>query len=167
MTLLGGFELCDADGSALPLPYDKVRALLALLALQSGPLTRETLAELLWPDSELAQARANLRRALFDLRLSLSKLLPKPALETLLVADKKHIQLHDSPALVIDCREFTLAQLDAAAPHTEARRLALERARALYRGELLIGLSLSDAPGFNAWRPWPRCWSRPASTQRR
>ncbi|PZP30718.1 MAG: hypothetical protein DI603_14445 [Roseateles depolymerans] len=150
LRMLGGFELLDARGQVLPLPYDKARALLALLCMQSGALEREPLAVLLWPDSAPAQARANLRRALYDLRRGLAELWPSLQLEPLR-SDKKRVQLSDGLPWQIDCREFSLAQLDATTPLPEARRAALQRAVALYRGPLLAGLSLDDAPGFEAW----------------
>lgn len=150
LRMLGGFELLDARGQALPLPYDKARALLALLCLQSGALEREPLAALLWPDSAPAQARANLRRALYDLRRGLAGLWPSSQVESLR-GDKKRVQLSDGLPWQIDCREFSLAQLDATTHLPEARRAALQRAVALYRGPLLAGLSLDDAPGFEAW----------------
>ncbi|HEX2010050.1 MAG TPA: BTAD domain-containing putative transcriptional regulator, partial [Roseateles sp.] len=148
--LLGGFELLDAGGRPLTLPYDKARALLAMLCLHSGALEREPLAELLWPDSAPPQARANLRRALFDLRRCLARLWPNPTTEAL-HADKKRVQLREALPWRIDCREFSLAQQDAATPASKARLSALQRAVALYRGPLLDGLSLEDAPGFEAW----------------
>ncbi|MDC8772311.1 AAA family ATPase [Roseateles albus] len=151
LRLLGGFELRDSLGQVLPLPYDKVRALLAMLVLQTGPLAREALAETLWPDSKLEQARANLRRALFDLRRVLAQLWPdQPDLEPLL-SDKKQLQLREDLAWQLDCRDFALAQLDAATPQAEARRQALQQALSLYRGPLLDGLQLPEAPGFEAW----------------
>jgi DNA-binding SARP family transcriptional activator len=151
LRLLGGFELRGSQGQVLPLPYDKVRALLAMLVLQTGPLAREALAETLWPDSTLEQARANLRRALFDLRKVLAQLWPdQPELEPL-QSDKKQLQLREDLAWQLDCRDFALAQLDAATPQPEARRQALQQALNLYRGPLLDGLQLPEAPGFEAW----------------
>nr|WP_295083272.1 AAA family ATPase [uncultured Roseateles sp.] len=151
LRLLGGFELRDAAGRPQSLPYDKVRALLAMLALQSGPLPRELLAETLWPDSTLDQARANLRRALFDLRRLLGQLWPEQAEQDPLQGDKKQLQLREDLPWQLDCRDFALAQLDAATPQPEARRQALQLALKLYRGPLLDGLQLPEAPGFEAW----------------
>ncbi|RQO61877.1 hypothetical protein DBR47_07080 [Paucibacter sp. KBW04] len=151
LLLLGGFELRNAQGELQNLPYDKARALLAMLALQTGPLQREALAETLWPDSPLPQARANLRRALFDLRRCLDGLwLQPPALEPL-PADKKQLHLRETLDLTLDCQDFAQAQLDAATPQREARRQALQQCLALYRGPLLAGLNLSEAPGFEQW----------------
>lgn len=152
LRLLGGFDLRGPEGQVLPLPYDKVRALLAMLVLQTGPLARELLAETLWPDSTLDQARANLRRALFDLRRVLAQLWPEqPALAPLISDNKKQLQLREDLAWQLDCRDFALAQLDAATPQPEARRQALQQALSLYRGPLLDGLQLPEAPGFEAW----------------
>lgn len=151
LSLLGPLELCAASGEPQTIPYEKVGVLLALLALHTGPWEREALATLLWPDSELAQARANLRRALFDLREILSRLLSPGQLAETLTADKRQIELRDGPALSIDTRLFALAQLDAAGELPDSRLLALQRACALYRGPLLAQLRLDPTPGISAW----------------
>lgn len=151
LQLLGGFELCNDRGEPQNLPYDKARALLAMLALQTGPLQREALAETLWPDSPLPQARANLRRALFDLRRCLGGLWLQAPTQDPLPADKKQLQLSETVGLSLDCQDFAQAQLDAATPQREARRQALQQCLALYRGPLLEGLNLSEAPGFEQW----------------
>ncbi|MDT8999764.1 BTAD domain-containing putative transcriptional regulator [Paucibacter sp. APW11] len=151
LCLLGNFELRDAAGQPLLLPYEKVRVLLALLALNAGPWEREALAALLWPDTDLTQARANLRRALFDLQKALLKLLPAEELAALLVTDKRQIELRDRPALQVDTRHFALAQLDAASDSVAGRLEALRRARTLYRGPLLAQLRLESSPAMAGW----------------
>ena len=62
------------DGSALTtFATDKVRALLAYLAVESGrPHRREALAALLWPNCPKSAARTNLRQALYRLRRALT-----------------------------------------------------------------------------------------------
>lgn len=150
LRLLGGFELLDASRAALPLPYEKVGVLLALLALHNGAWERGALAALLWPDSDSAQARANLRRALFDLREILARLLPDCLLEQLLRTDKRHIELQDHPALTVDTRQFDLALRQAAAGKTLGLQ-ALQQAHRLYRGPLLPQLCLDQTPGVASW----------------
>src|SRR5689334_14816533 len=66
LTLLGGFEVrrCGAT-RALPTVGQRV---LALLALNSGPLSRRVVAGLLWPEATENSAGANLRTALWRIR---------------------------------------------------------------------------------------------------
>lgn len=142
--------MLDAAGGAVVLPYDKARALLALLCLHGGPLARDATADMLWPDSQPAQARANLRRALFDLRHGLTPLWPAP-LDEVLPTDRKHMRLADGLAWQIDCTAFDDALARARQGDATQRVDALRQAVALYRGPLLHGLRLEGAPGFDAW----------------
>ncbi|WP_046113447.1 BTAD domain-containing putative transcriptional regulator [Aquincola tertiaricarbonis] len=150
LQLLGGFELLDAAGHPVILPYDKARALLALLCLQRTPLEREATATMLWPDSQPAQALANLRRALFDLKRSLAPLWA-PAIGTVLPADRRRIALATGLPWQIDCLAFEQAEAAARASDGPRRLAALRQAVSLYRGPLLHGVHLDDAPGFDAW----------------
>ena len=65
--LLFGRPRLQRGGQVLHVGARKAIALLALLALE-GPLARERLASLLWPDVDLGAARRNLRREVFRLR---------------------------------------------------------------------------------------------------
>ncbi len=69
LTLLGTLQF-TLDGKPLTaFESDKVRALLAYLALETGhPHRREALAELFWPDRPDGVARNSLRQALANLR---------------------------------------------------------------------------------------------------
>ena len=65
LSLLGPFQACLDDAQVTNFGTDKVRALLAYLAMEAGiPHRRETLADLLWPDRPQKAARRNLRQAL-------------------------------------------------------------------------------------------------------
>lgn len=69
--LLGQFAVAR-DGRPLTIPSRPAQLLLAWLALNAGrPQPREELADRLWPDSSAANARANLRHALWQLRAAL------------------------------------------------------------------------------------------------
>jgi DNA-binding SARP family transcriptional activator len=70
LRLLGPFSLeCDGVRRHVSFRSDKVRALLAYLAVEPGrPWSRSTLADLLWPDRPEGVARSNLRNALSNLR---------------------------------------------------------------------------------------------------
>lgn len=66
LRLLGGFEL-SRDGQLLDLPANEGR-LVALVALEHHPVSRERLCDQLWPHAEREPAAASLRTALWRLR---------------------------------------------------------------------------------------------------
>ncbi|QPF72628.1 AAA family ATPase [Roseateles sp. DAIF2] len=143
LLLLGGCELRIAARAApLDFPYDKVRLLLALLALDARAWPRERLAELLWPQSEAAQARANLRRAIFDLRHALAPL--EPLAPPLLGDNKKQLALNPALGWRVDALDF------AAAPAPDDLA-ALAQHLTLYRGPLLDGLALDGLAALQDW----------------
>ena len=136
--LLGGFEAYLQGGAALVLPTRKTQALLAYLALplgQSHP--REKLATLLWGDMQNAQARGNLRNALSRIK----KALPRAA-RACLVFDGASVSL-DPSAVDVDVARFERLVADGSAD-------ALGQVTALYRGDLLAGVVLSERP-FEEW----------------
>src|SRR4051812_15842453 len=56
-----------ARGQRIPLSLKRGIALLAFLAYHPGPVPREHVATLLWPDAEAVQGRARLRRLAYTL----------------------------------------------------------------------------------------------------
>lgn len=121
----------------------RVRTLLELLALL-GPVRRERLADLMWPDLDQSAANANLRVTLTRLRAALSQ--PGSDGCTPLVTDGDRVGL--SPAIRLDLWDFDaeLALADAAtrAGDQHAERVALERACARWRGQPLSDLDDID-----------------------
>jgi DNA-binding SARP family transcriptional activator len=149
MRFLGGFSV-QRDSVALDgFGYDKTRALLAYLAVESGggPHSREKLADLLWPEASAEVARGNLRRTLHDLRKALG------SREDLFVAGKHHLGFDRRRAYWLDVDLFSRPVPVADGPAQEAGSITatLEQQLALYRGEFLHGLSVSDAPDFERW----------------
>ncbi|MFN2217102.1 MAG: regulator, partial [Anaerolineae bacterium] len=70
--LLGPLQVTLDGEPVTGFESDKVRALLAYLAVEQGaPQRREKLAGMLWPDWPERSARTNLRRALANLRKAL------------------------------------------------------------------------------------------------
>src|SRR5262245_8633045 len=138
LKLLGGFEARLQAGAALVLPTKKTQALLAYLALPAGQShPREKLATLLWGDMQHAQALSNLRNALSRIK----KILPK-AVRASLVVDGASVSL-DPSAVAVDVARFERLVADGSAD-------ALGQVGALYRGDLLAGLVLSEPP-FEEW----------------
>ena len=137
LTLLGGFQARLGSGPALTLPA-KTQALLAYLAMSPGQAhPREKLATLLWGDTGEEQARQSLRQALSGLRKALGETaVPGPFLEG------KTLALDPS---WVDVDVAALKRLVA-----EGTPGALEQATALYRGDLLEGLDVSE-PAFEEW----------------
>jgi len=136
LTLFGGF-LARIRGESLTLPTKKTQALLAYLALPVGHAhPRDKLATLLWGGTPDASARNSFRQALFVLRKALASSGDILRIEGDTVALDRH-------GVEIDAMSFERAVADA----TPA---ALERAAALYQGDLLDGLAVAETP-FEEW----------------
>jgi TolB-like protein len=138
LTLLGGFGVRAPNEGSIALLGQKERALLAFLALSPGTThARDKLASLLWSDRGDPQARDSLKHALNSLRQCL--------------------QSADSPGVIADRQSV---RLDPAAVSTDVsafERLvsagtseSIEQAIALYRGDLLDGISIRDE-AFEDW----------------
>jgi DNA-binding SARP family transcriptional activator len=136
LMLLGGFQARLGPGPVLALPTRKAQALLAYLALPLGQAhPRDKLAALLWGGIREESARASLRQALFVIRKALGE-----DAAAVLRQDGDLVAL--SPAAV-DVDEFERAVATGSAE-------SLTRAAELYRGDLLAGLGLDEAP-FEEW----------------
>ena len=137
LSLLGGFQARLDRSPPLVLPA-KAQALLAYLTARPGQShPRDKLAALLWGGTGQQQARSNLRHTLFAIRQAMRGFSPG-----FLVAEAQAVALE--PAAV-DVDVITFEKLVA-----EGTAEALERAAALYQGELLEGLSV-DEPPFEEW----------------
>jgi DNA-binding SARP family transcriptional activator/pimeloyl-ACP methyl ester carboxylesterase len=133
--LFGGFRAQLGSGRPLAIRRKKAQALLACLALQPGQVhSRDALAALLWSGTTDEHARHNLRQSLFALRQAIA---PDPFIvEGELVALK-------ASAVKVDVAAFERGVV-------QATREALREAADLYRGELLEGLRIDEAP-FDDW----------------
>ena len=126
---------------------DKVRALLAYLVVEAeGPHRREKLAGLLWPDWPEDSARANLRRALADLRQAIGD---RQATPPFLHISRQTIQFNDASDAWVDVTAFT--HLLRAGGSLQETTHQLKKAVELYRGSFLEGFSLADSPAFEEW----------------
>jgi DNA-binding SARP family transcriptional activator/tetratricopeptide (TPR) repeat protein len=130
----GGVDLRKgSDRLDKVLAQPKRVALLAYLALSRPPAypSRDTLVSLFWPESDTRRARSSLRKALYFLRRHLGK--------SALTSTGDAVGLSDD--VWCDATAFDRALADGDA------RKALE----LYRGALLSGFHVSNAPEFEHW----------------
>lgn len=135
LNLLGGIQVGEEADPAVLATGTKATLLLAYLALKPGKAhSRETLMGLLWSDRGDSQARASLRQALWSLGQALKDISPCP-----LVIDGERISL-DAAAVEMDVATFERLLKDGAPD-------ALQKAIALYQGELLQGVKVRD-PSF-------------------
>jgi DNA-binding SARP family transcriptional activator len=130
LNLLGTLEFYSAEtNQKIKLAYTKLALLLAYLALEPRAHTRESLADLLWPELGEHDAKANLRRALFNLQQAFVQAKLE---KSLLYADRSIVRLAKERFWIdadefenwekIDCIKLTDQQLE------------------LYRGPLLDGI---------------------------
>ncbi len=130
--LLGRFQV-NIEGEAISqLNHARLQELLAYLLLHRGkPVSRQQIAFLFWPDTSEEQARTNLRNLLHRLRKAL------PASPQFLIIDETRIHWRTDIDFSLDIAEFDALVLQAeSAPRTERIDL-LEKALAVYGGDLL------------------------------
>ncbi|HEX6384298.1 MAG TPA: BTAD domain-containing putative transcriptional regulator, partial [Anaerolineae bacterium] len=143
LSFLGTFQVVLQDQPAPQFQTNKVRALLAYLALEANQAhERATLVGLLWPELPQDRALNNLSKALGLLRRALHD---RNQATPYLLASRQAIGFNPDCDYWLDVAAF---QRDVA-PHATVPRL--ERAVALYRGEFLSGFSLADGPAFEEW----------------
>lgn len=142
MALLGSFQVWLDGEPVTSFRSDKVRALLAYLALEADrPHTRASLCGLLWPDKADDAALQNLSQALRRLRDALGE---RRGGVSVLRVSRQHIQLSAGGADWLDTA--TVARLATSTAIGD-----LERAAELYRGELLPGFGLPGCDAFEEW----------------
>src|SRR5213080_3989290 len=137
LRMLGRLSLTGADGREVRglLGQPRRLALLAYLAAASpqGFHRRDTLLALFWPELDQEHARAALRQALHVVRDALG-------------ADAVTSRGDEEIGL-----DFAQVSCDVAAFERTLRIGQLEEALDLYRGPLLEGFFISDAPEFERW----------------
>ena len=134
LSLLGRFELTGPDGP-VDLPNKKLAGLLAYLACTAPtPQHREKLATLLWGSHFEAQARQNLRQALFRLRRVLG--------QDVLLSDGEEVSLTPGD---IACDATQLEVLVG-----QGTRASLTEAVELYKSRLLVDIGIPE----QTWSEW-------------
>ncbi len=144
--LLGPIQISLHGEPLSELRSNKALALLAYLAVESDRAhRREKLAGMLWPDYTESSARANLRRALADLRQAIGDDAARPPY---LNATRQTIQFNPTSDAWVDVTAFTGLVTRTFHEQTVDQ---LEEAVALYRGPFLEHFSVPDSAGFEEW----------------
>ena len=147
LSLLGPFQVTLGGEPVTDFESDKVRALLAYLAVEAHrPHRREVLAGLLWPDWPDRAARTNLRNALANLRQAIGD---RTAALPFLLITRETIQFNTASDYWLDVAAFR-ASVEADQAGQPAVR-QLEEAVALYQGSFLEGFSPRDSAAFEDW----------------
>ncbi len=152
LSLLGPFQVTLGGQSVTGFKSNKVRALLAYLAVEAErPHRREVLAGMLWPEWPDRDAFSNLRYALSNLRQVLGDRAMEPPF---LFITRDTIQFNMTGDYWLDVTAFTgMVEVGKAHPSAITQ---LEQAIALYRGSFLEGFSVSDSPAFEEWALFTR-----------
>ncbi|MBZ0105730.1 MAG: AAA family ATPase [Sulfuricella denitrificans] len=153
LRLLGGFSLERPGERNDGLSYEKGRALLAYIAMETtAPHPRKKLAELFWPDLPMNAALSNLRQVLLNLRQVLND--AQPATPCLLV-DREFVSLDSSALHWFDVADFSAMPPLCTTPFLPVRCTAclakMENVAGLYRGEFMAGFFLPDCQEFEDW----------------
>ena len=155
LSLLGSFQAVLDGHPVAGIESNKVRALLAYLAVEADcPHSRDELIGLLWPDQPDATARANLRQALANLRHAIGD---RTSTTPFILATFDSVQFQRSSNSSIDVVTFT-GLITACQTHAH-RRLEtcrscaqrLQQAAELYRGDFLAQFVQSGSEAFEEW----------------
>lgn len=132
--LLGHFRLIYGNISVTTVNTPRLQALLAYLLLYVGvPQLRQEIAFRFWPDSSEARARNSLRNLLHRLRQAL------PAAEEWFQMDDETLVWRAGASYTLDVAVFDGYLAQATSGDEVAAQLALEKAVALYHGDLFPG----------------------------
>jgi len=135
LRLLGPVQV-ERDGKPMRgFESRKALALLGYLAVHDGPIPREQLVDLLWPELSEGRGRANLSWVLNRI----SSLLPG-----CLEADRHTVGFGHGSPYWLDTDAFEGLE-------TQGEPASLAAAVELYRGEFLEGLYLHGCPEFEIW----------------
>jgi DNA-binding SARP family transcriptional activator/predicted ATPase/Tfp pilus assembly protein PilF len=119
---------------------NKVPALLAYLAVERRPHSRDKLATLFWGEMSDADARNNLRQALTNLRKFVA---------SELAITRDAIELTGD--IFLDSAQFTSSLKTASFLNPHSALVVLTDSLSLYQGDFLEGFHIRDAHDFEDW----------------
>ncbi len=160
LRLLGPPE-ASLEGLPVRFRIKKVLALLCYLAAEGGRHPRRELAELLWPQSEERNARADLRAVLHKLRKTVREDSAHDAVDRFFVIESGRLELEPwgidldlevfEAAISLARSETSLGGRSAAAGERRELIGRLQGDLGLYRGEFMEGFSLENSHEFELW----------------
>jgi DNA-binding SARP family transcriptional activator len=138
------------DGVPVRFHRGQTLALLAYLAANDRPHSRDALAALFWPEQAEQPAHAALRRILYDLGRTVGK--------GWLELEDHQVALPARPGLLVDVRRFSAHQASVATHSHAPQHLCddclavLSEAASLYRDDFMAGFTLKGSAQFDAWQ---------------
>ena len=142
ISTLGALQITNGANPIAGFLSDKVRALLIYLAVeQTRPFRREALAALFWPEQPESKARANLRRALANLRRVIDD-----GHEHHLLITRQSLQFNGASSAGID-----IIQFETLLSGNKPGLAQMEEAVALVNGRFLAGFSIHGSIAFEEW----------------
>jgi len=156
LRFLGQFQVTRAEQPVTAFESDKVRALLAYLAVEvAQPHPRSTLTALLWPAYTETSARGSLRQALYQLRQAIGD---EESTPSYLQITRQTLQFNPAAPSQCDVTAF-VRHLQGCSSHAHpqlaqcpACLAQLRQAVDLYQGEFLAGFAIADSAPFEEWR---------------
>ena len=147
---LFGAPVLHCDDTPMPLSRRKAMALLSYLAVTRSRHHRETLAALLWPESDSTAAYSALRNVLWILR--------QTPLDEAVLSDRSTVELVESEMLEVDVNKFR--DLTACCPngsHVSTEACAeceplLREAVRLWGGSFMSGFTVTNSVRFDDWQ---------------
>lgn len=146
--LLGPTIVWRPDGTLVEGPLwrrVKVRALLVYLVLKKGPVPRETLIEVLWPDLDYEAGLRNLNTTVYNLRRSLEPKLKRGSDSIYVIYEGGNYRLDDCQSHWLDVQAFEQGIRRARIERNRDKALSIyKEILALYRGEYLTDLGNTE-----------------------
>ncbi|MEZ4713430.1 MAG: BTAD domain-containing putative transcriptional regulator [Caldilineaceae bacterium] len=151
----GDFQVTLAGTALSAFQTEKVRALLAYLAVEGRLHQRSELAQFLWAGYSDESARNSLRQAIHQLRQLLATDEAQPPW---LLVTRQSVQLNPDAPIAVDVATFTRL-LAECTNHTHGAietcnscLARLRQATALYQGDFLGDFTVADSDPFEEWR---------------
>ncbi len=164
--LLGG-QVITLQGAALNeiLP-SKAAALLCYLVITGRPHSRQELSGLLWGESSDLNAGRSLRVVLTQLRQQVAPYLTITRQSVAFCRENDYwldIAEFSQAVHIAIPRKFALAEKPI--DYTQDQVAALQTATALYHGDLMTGIYITNAPAYDDWLVREREWLRQSALQ--